>query len=137
MSSPTESSALFTPLQVGRVTLSHRIVLAPLTRSRATKDHVPTELGVEYYTQRSSVPGSLLITEGTLIHPAAGPFPHAPNIYTDTQVQAWKKVRTVHTYLLKSSLTSRPVDCRRGPCQRLVHLPPTLGSRSFRSPRRP
>ena len=97
MSSPTEYSALFTPLQVGRVTVSHRIVLAAMTRSRATKDHVHTDMGIDYYAQRSSVPGSLLITEGTLIHPAAGPYLHAPNIYTDAQVQAWKKVRIVHT----------------------------------------
>jgi len=92
MSYFTESSALFTPLQVGRLTLSHRIVLAPLSRSRATKDHIHTGLGVEYYAQRSSAPGSLLITEATTIHPAAGAYAHAPYIYTDAQVQAWKKV---------------------------------------------
>jgi len=98
MSSSTETSALFTPLQVGRVTLSHRIVLAPLTRSRATEDHVHTQLGLEYYAQRSSVPGSLLITEATTIHPAAGTFSHAPYIYTDAQVQAWKKVHLIYTH---------------------------------------
>ena len=99
MSSFTESSALFTPLKVGRVTLSHRIVLVPLTRTRATKDHVhTTSLGVEYYRQRSSTPGSLLITEATTIHPAAGAYPNAPYIYTDQQVQAWKKVSIVHVH---------------------------------------
>ena len=95
MSSFTKSSALFTPLQVGRVTLSHRVVLAPLTRIRATKDHLHTDLGVEYYAQRSSLSGSLLITEATTIHPAAGAHIHAPYIYTDAQVQTWKKVRLV------------------------------------------
>ena len=95
MSSFTESAPLFTPLQVGRVTLSHRIVLAPLTRRRATKDHVHTDLGTEYYTQRSSVPGSLLITEATTVHPAAGAYLNAPYIYTDAQVQAWKKVNLI------------------------------------------
>jgi NADPH2 dehydrogenase len=94
----TESSALFTPLQVGRMTLSHRIVLAPLSRSRATKDHVHTDLGVEYYAQRSSTPGSLLITEASAIHPAAGTWTHAAHIYTDAQVQAWKKVRLFHIH---------------------------------------
>ena len=98
MSSITESFALFTPLQVGRVTLSHRIVLAPLTRSRATKDHVHTNMGVEYYAQRSSTPGSLLITEATTIHPAAGANHHVPYIHTDEQVQAWKEVSPVHAY---------------------------------------
>ena len=95
MSSSADTSALFTPLQVGRLTLSHRIVLAPLTRYRATKDHVHTELGVDYYAQRSSFPGSLLITEATAIHPAAGASRHAPYIYTDAQVQAWKKVHLI------------------------------------------
>ena len=92
MSPSAESSALFTPVQVGRLTLSHRIVLAPLTRSRATKDHLHTNIGVDYYAQRSSVPGSLLITEATVIHPAAGAYRNTPYIYTDAQVQAWKKV---------------------------------------------
>ena len=95
MTSSIGASALFTPIQVGRLTLSHRVVLAPLTRSRATKDHVHTKLGVEYYTQRSSVPGSLLVTEGTVIHPAAGVDPHVPYIYTDAQVEAWKKVHHI------------------------------------------
>ena len=98
MSYFAEPSALFTPLRVGRVTLSHRIVLAPLTRSRATKDHVHTNLGVEYYTQRSSIPGSLLITEATTIHPMAGTRPHVPYIHTDSQVQAWKKVCIFHIH---------------------------------------
>ena len=98
MSSSTESSALFTPLQVGRVTLSHRIVLAPLTRARATKDHIHTKLGVDYYAQRSSVPGSLLITEAATIHPQAGVWSNTPHIYTDSQVQAWKQVRIIHTH---------------------------------------
>ena len=75
------------------MTLSHRIVLAPLTRVRATSDHVHTQLGVDYYSQRSAYPGSLLISEATAIHPAAGALGHAPYIYTDAQVQAWKKVR--------------------------------------------
>ena len=92
MSPSIEYPALFTPLQVGRLTLSHRIALAPLTRYRATKDHVHTKLAVEYYGQRSSFPGSLLITEATCIHPAAGAVSNAPYIYTDAQVQAWKKV---------------------------------------------
>lgn len=98
MASSADSSALFTPLKVGRLTVSHRVVLAPLSRSRATKDHVHTKLGVDYYSQRSAFPGSLLITEATTIHPAAGAYSHAPYIYTGAQVQAWKEVvDAVHT----------------------------------------
>lgn len=92
MSSSNDSSPLFRPLQVGRVTLSHRIVLAPLTRTRATEEHVHTQLGVDYYSQRSAFPGSLLITEATVVHPAAGALHNIPYIYTDPQVQAWKKI---------------------------------------------
>ncbi len=92
MSSSAQFSALFTPLQLGELTLSHRIVFSPLTRCRATKDHVHTNLAVEYYAQRSAFPGSLLITEGTVIHPAAGTWNNIPYIYTDAQVEAWKKV---------------------------------------------
>ena len=92
MTSSADSSSFFTPLQVSRLNLSHRIVLAPLTRSRATEDHVHTQLGVDYYSQRSAFPGSLLITEASVIHPEAGAYDHAPYIYTDAQVQAWKRV---------------------------------------------
>ena len=103
MSSSANFSALFKPLHVGRLTLSHRIVLAPLTRTRATNDHVHTQLGVDYYSQRSAFPGSLLVTEATAIHPAAGGQSNVPHIYTNAQVQAWKRVRSLHS--LSSPLT--------------------------------
>ncbi|KAI0744231.1 NADH:flavin oxidoreductase/NADH oxidase [Daedaleopsis nitida] len=83
---------LFQPIQVGDMNLAHRVVLAPLTRLRADAEHVPTELTVEHYKQRSSVPGTLLITEATIIAPEAGGMPHAPGIWNDAQVAAWKKV---------------------------------------------
>jgi NADPH2 dehydrogenase len=86
------SSNLFEPLQVGRSTLQHRIVMAPLTRYRATDDHVHTDLAVTYYTQRSSTPGTLLITEGTYISPRATGYTNAPGLWNDEQLRAWKKV---------------------------------------------
>ena len=97
MSPSANFSALFRPLHVGRLTLSHRVVLAPLTRTRATNDHVHTQLGVDYYSQRSAFPGSLLVTEATAIHPAAGGQNNVPHIYTNAQVQAWKRVRSLHS----------------------------------------
>ena len=75
--------------------LQHRIVLSPMTRLRANKDHVHGDLGLEYYTQRASAPGTLLITEATAIHPHAGGLPHIPFIYTDEQIKAWKRVRSL------------------------------------------
>ena len=93
MSSATGAApALFQPIKVGEVTLAHRVALAPLTRVRADAAHVHTDLGVEYYAQRASVPGTLLITEATYISGQASGQPHAPGIWNDAQVEAWKKV---------------------------------------------
>ncbi|KAK7685015.1 hypothetical protein QCA50_011850 [Cerrena zonata] len=73
---------------------SHKIdhVLAPLTRFRANAQHVHGDLAVEYYRQRSSEPGTLLISEGAFIAGKAGGFPHVPGVWTDEQIIAWKKV---------------------------------------------
>ncbi len=87
--------ALFQPIQIGDAKLSNRVVLAPLTRFRADNAHVHTDLGVEYYKQRSSVPGTLLITEATYITAQAGGMPNAPGIWSDAQIAAWKKVRAL------------------------------------------
>ena len=83
---------LFQPTRVGRMNLQHRVVLSPMTRLRANEDHVHGDLAVEYYTQRASVPGTLLVTEATAIHPRAGGLPNIPHIYTDEQISAWKRV---------------------------------------------
>ncbi|KAL5505001.1 hypothetical protein ACEPAH_7664 [Sanghuangporus vaninii] len=83
---------LFQPIRVGNLQLSHRIVLAPLTRTRADDAHVPTPVMVEYYAQRASVSGTLLISEGTFIAAKAGGLNNAPGIWSDAQVEGWKKV---------------------------------------------
>ncbi|CAG7993475.1 unnamed protein product [Penicillium salamii] len=83
---------LFESLNVGRVNLSNRVALAPLTRFRAGDDHVPLPFVKEYYAQRASVPGTLLITEATIITPRAGGLPNVPGIYNDAQIAAWKEV---------------------------------------------
>ncbi|KAM5537390.1 hypothetical protein V8D89_008909 [Ganoderma adspersum] len=84
--------ALFRPIQVGDITLRHRVVLAPLTRFRASKKQVLMDLAVKYYTQRASVPGTLLITEATYISHQASGIANTPGIYTDEQIAVWKKV---------------------------------------------
>ncbi|KZV88183.1 FMN-linked oxidoreductase [Exidia glandulosa HHB12029] len=84
--------ALFTPGKIGAVQTAHRVVLAPMTRLRNGADHVPSDLSVEYYRQRSSVPGTLLVTEGTIIAPSAGGIPFVPGIWSPAQIAAWKKV---------------------------------------------
>ncbi|KAI1755784.1 FMN-linked oxidoreductase [Xylaria castorea] len=86
-------SRLFKPLRIGNVEVKHRIGMAPLTRRRATGDLVPTPLMKEYYGQRASVPGTLIISEGTIISPAAGGgWEHVPGIWSQDQVAAWKTI---------------------------------------------
>ncbi|KAL6226773.1 hypothetical protein ACLB2K_000734 [Fragaria x ananassa] len=89
-SSSTGGLTLFSPYKMGKFNLSHRVVLAPLTRCRAL-NQLPNPALVEYYSQRST-PDGLLITEGTWPSDQSAGFPHVPGIYTDEQVEAWKNV---------------------------------------------
>ncbi|KAK3367727.1 hypothetical protein B0H63DRAFT_498024 [Podospora didyma] len=87
-------SKLFTPLKSGRLELGHRVAMAPLTRYRAD-DHQVQQIvkeATEYYTQRASTPGTLLITEATQISPGAGGSYHGPGIWTGDQISAWRMV---------------------------------------------
>ncbi|KAK8041110.1 hypothetical protein PG994_014117 [Apiospora phragmitis] len=86
-------SRLFKPLKIGNMELKHRIGMAPLTRLRATADRVPLPVMKEYYSQRACVPGTLIISEGTIVSPAAGGgWPHAPGIWRKDQVAAWRTI---------------------------------------------
>ncbi|KAK1823784.1 hypothetical protein LTR12_001739 [Friedmanniomyces endolithicus] len=80
------------PLQLGHCQLKHRMVMAPLTRFRSTMEHIPGKYMKEYYEQRASVPGTLLITEATFIAPQAGGYNNVPGIWSDEQVEAWKPI---------------------------------------------
>jgi N-ethylmaleimide reductase len=85
-------SKLFTPISIGPLKLTHRVVMAPLTRSRADlPGDVPNELMVEYYTQRASA-GGLIVGEATTISPSARGWLGAPGLYSDKQVEGWKKI---------------------------------------------
>ena len=86
------SSKLFQPIKVGDLNLKHRVVLAPLTRNRANAKHVHGDLAVEYYRQRANEPGTLLVTEATAIAPKAAGQPNAPGIWSEAQIEGWKKV---------------------------------------------
>ncbi|KAA1474452.1 FMN-linked oxidoreductase [Dentipellis sp. KUC8613] len=85
-------SKLFQPLSVGTSNLQHRIVMAPLTRFRANAQHEPQDVAVEYYTQRASVPGTMIITEATFIANEAAGYPNIPGIWSPTQIAQWKKI---------------------------------------------
>ena len=82
---------LFSPAQLGAISLKNRIVMAPLTRSRAPKENgVPQPMNVTYYQQRATA--GLIVTEATPISAMGHGYPFLPSIYTDEQVAGWKKV---------------------------------------------
>ncbi|KAM0285116.1 hypothetical protein ACHAO9_008947 [Fusarium lateritium] len=87
-------SKLFKPLALGNghIKLQHRIGLCPLTRFRASDEHVPLDFVVDYYAQRASEPGTILISEGTFISAEDGGTDNVPGIYNEDQIQAWRKV---------------------------------------------
>ncbi len=82
-------SLLFSKTTLGPLTLQNRLVIAPMTRSRAT-GNVPNELMVEYYRQRASA--GLIVTEGTSPSPNGLGYPRIPGIYSAAQVEGWKPV---------------------------------------------
>ena len=79
--------SLFDPIRVGALELPNRIIMAPLTRGRATRDAVPTELMVEYYRQRAGA--GLIISEATGMSRQGLGWPYAPGLWTDEQTEAW------------------------------------------------
>jgi len=83
---------LFQPIRVGNANLQHRVVLAPMKRTRANEQHVHGALALEYYKQRTSEPGTLAITEGTIIAPHAGGNSNVPGIWNDEQIAGWKQI---------------------------------------------
>ncbi|MBS2030511.1 MAG: alkene reductase [Deltaproteobacteria bacterium] len=84
------SLPLFSPLKLGRITLKNRAVMAPMTRSRATADHVPTPLMAEYYGQRAGA--GLIVTEGIGPSPNGTGYARIPGLWSAEQVEAWKPV---------------------------------------------
>ena len=82
--------SLFDSITLGAVDAPNRILMAPLTRGRADKEAVPSDMMVEYYTQRASA--GLIISEATGISREGLGWPFAPGLWTDAQVAAWKPV---------------------------------------------
>ncbi|KAJ7555575.1 hypothetical protein O6H91_05G045300 [Diphasiastrum complanatum] len=92
---PPEKMPLLTPYQLGPFHLSHRIVLAPLTRCRSYNT-IPQPHAALFYAQRTA-PGGLLIAEATGVSETSNGYPHAPGIWSQEQVEAWKPiVKAVH-----------------------------------------
>ncbi len=81
---------LFTPYRLGALTLPNRLVMPPMTRSRAAAGDVPTALMAQYYAQRASA--GLIVSEGTQISPQGQGYAWTPGIYSPAQVAGWKQV---------------------------------------------
>ncbi|KAK7462981.1 hypothetical protein VKT23_007562 [Stygiomarasmius scandens] len=84
---------LFQPITIGNITLKHRVVLAAMTRVRTTPSEAPIpDLVKEYYAQRASTPGTLLISEGVIIASKAHGFPGGPGFWSEEQINGWKEI---------------------------------------------
>ncbi len=83
-------TTLFQPLKLGALTLPNRIIMAPLTRSRATGDRIPNELMAEYYVQRATA--GLILTEATSVDPMGVGYANTPGIWSQEQVKGWKNI---------------------------------------------
>jgi 2,4-dienoyl-CoA reductase-like NADH-dependent reductase (Old Yellow Enzyme family) len=81
---------LFDPIQLGEIAANNRVLMSPLTRGRSTAEHVPTDIMIDYYRQRSGA--GVIITEGTGVSRLGLGWPNAPGLWTDAQVEAWKPV---------------------------------------------
>ena len=89
---------LFQPGRIGDIEIANRVVMAPLTRSRADEprgDIPGSVMNIEYYRQRSNA--GLIISEGTQVSPTGKGYMATPGIYSDAQVEGWKPItRAVH-----------------------------------------
>jgi N-ethylmaleimide reductase len=95
--SETQEISLFDPVRLGPLILPNRVVMAPLTRSRASRDGVPSPLAAEYYAQRASA--GLMIAEATNISPQGRGYAYTPGIYSRAQTEAWARITAaVHAH---------------------------------------
>ena len=88
--SSNSASPLHTPVRIGAWDLPNRMVMAPLTRCRASEGRVPNALMAEYYAQRASA--GLILSEATSVDPMGIGYPDTPGIWSDAQVEGWKNV---------------------------------------------
>ncbi|KAM0254465.1 hypothetical protein ACHAQJ_006747 [Trichoderma viride] len=85
-------SRLFSPFNVGNLEITHRIVMAPLTRFRNDENHIPLPFVADYYAERASVPGTFIIAEATIVSPRAAGYSNLPGIWSKEQIASWKRV---------------------------------------------
>lgn len=85
-----QATQLFSPVQLGALTLKNRILMAPMTRNRANADGTPTTLMAEHYAQRAQA--GLVITEMTVVSEMGVAYLNAPGLYRDSHVDGWRQV---------------------------------------------
>jgi len=90
MSDSRATPSLYDPVRIGAIDCANRLVMAPLTRSRAGAGLVPSPLAVEYYGQRASA--GLIVTEATQVNVLAQGYIATPGLYTPAQIDAWRQV---------------------------------------------
>lgn len=83
-------ATLFDPVQLGAVALRNRIVMAPMTRTRASEGRIPNDLMRLYYSQRASA--GLILSEATSVSPQGVGYPNTPGIWSSAQVDGWRKI---------------------------------------------
>src|SRR5687768_2176921 len=81
---------LFDPIRIGDLDLPNRILMAPLTRCRASEGRVPNDLMQDYYVQRASA--GLILTEATSVDPMGVGYPDTPGIWSEAQVAGWRNI---------------------------------------------
>lgn len=105
--------SLFDPIALGAIAAPNRILMAPLTRTRSTEEHVPTAMMGEYYAQRATA--GLIISEATGISREGLGTPFAPGIWTEEQVEGWKPV------VARAKEAGARIICQLWHMGRLVH----------------
>jgi len=86
----TSDNPLFEPIELGNLQLANRIIMAPLTRSRATEANVPTDIMADYYAQRADC--GLIVTEATAVDPLGMGWYRVPGIWSEAMVDGWRQV---------------------------------------------
>lgn len=82
--------SLFDPIQLGAIAAPNRVLMAPLTRTRGTRDHVPTEVMARYYAQRASA--GLIISEAIGVSRQGLGWPHATGLWRKDQIEGWRRI---------------------------------------------
>lgn len=127
MAIATSGKKLFTEVQVGQMELKHRVVMPATSRLRAQwPSSVPSELMVEYYTQRASN-GGLIITESSAVSPTGRAYHTGPGLYSEAQVTGWRRI-TDAVHRKGGSVFAQLTHAGRATSIEIIEVPPVSAS---------